>query len=134
MLMLELTGLKILLLDDDAFSRKLVSRMLGDLGCTQIAQAADGKLGFEMLTASLECPDLALVDLEMPGISGFGFIKLVRESPDSPNSDLPIVVLTGHGEREMVVKAAKLSIQGYLLKPISNNVLAKKIRSVLRND
>ena len=72
-----------------------------------------------------------LVDWEMPGIDGAEFVRRVRSSGSSPRPNVPIVMLTGHGERSRVLEAVRLGVHEFLLKPASSGALQARIMSVL---
>jgi len=72
-----------------------------------------------------------LLDLAMPGMNGFQFIEAVRGMATPEHSEVPILVLTGHGEITAVKLAAKLGISGYLVKPVSRVTLEKQVRRAL---
>jgi DNA-binding response OmpR family regulator len=76
-------------------------------------------------------PDIVLLDWEMPGIDGAEFVRRVRSSESFSRPNVPIVMLTGHGERSRVLEAVRLGVHGFLLKPVSSGTLQARILSVL---
>ncbi|MFQ5828813.1 MAG: response regulator [Candidatus Methylomirabilia bacterium] len=86
------SALKILLIEDDATVRDVLSRMLTSLGHT-VLQAAEGREGLERLEAG-EAVDLLLTDLRMPNVTGWGVVKTVKAR--WPN--LKVGVVTGTPE------------------------------------
>ena len=66
----------------------------------------------------------------MPVLDGFGLCKSIRMDPDI--AYLPIIILTGYSDRENVLKAISLSVNGFISKPFSTKSLAEKILQVLR--
>jgi EAL domain-containing protein (putative c-di-GMP-specific phosphodiesterase class I) len=76
---MSLAGLSILLVEDHGFQRRLGLRLLGDLGLTQLHEAADGFQALDLLRALPEPPDVVLVDLDMPGMDGVEFIGIVAQ-------------------------------------------------------
>jgi DNA-binding response OmpR family regulator len=121
--------LKVLLVDDDPHMRKVVRTMLAAIGIRQVYEASDGLAGLEAIRALT--PDLVLVDWEMPMLDGAQFIRMVRSPGDFPYPDVPIIILTGHGDRWRVVEAAKVGAHEYLLKPVSTKALSDRIVSIL---
>ncbi len=121
--------LKVLVVDDDHYMRKVVRTMLTVIGVRQIHEAVDGTSG---LNAIREIgPDLVLVDWEMPTIDGMQFVRLVRWPGGAcPVPDVPIIMLTGHGDRWRVVEAARLGVHEYLLKPVSTKALLDRLVSI----
>jgi DNA-binding response OmpR family regulator len=78
-------------------------------------------------------PDIVLVDWEMPGLDGPGFVRTVRSPHSFPYPDVPLVMVTGHGERSRVIEAARLGINEYLLKPISSQALQARLLSIINH-
>jgi EAL domain-containing protein (putative c-di-GMP-specific phosphodiesterase class I)/AmiR/NasT family two-component response regulator len=76
---MSLAGLSILLVEDHGFQRRLGLRLLGDLGLTQLHEAADGFQALDLLRSLPEPPDVVLVDLDMPGMDGVEFIGIVAQ-------------------------------------------------------
>ena len=121
--------IKVLIVDDDHSTRKVIHTLLLAIGCTKIYEAGDGAIGLEMVRAV--APDLVLVDWEMPGIDGPEFVRLVRSPATSPLPSVPVIMLTGHGERWRVLEAVRLGVHEFLLKPVSSEALRERILSVL---
>ena len=124
-----LRDVKVLIVDDEHRARKVIHTLLIEIGCTKIFEAGDGAVGLEMIRAV--SPDIVLVDWEMPGIDGAEFVRRVRSSGSSPRPNVPIIMLTGHGERSRVLEAVRLGVHEFLLKPASSGALQARILSVL---
>ena len=121
--------IKVLIVDDEHTTRKVIHTLLLAIGCTKIYEAGDGAMGLEMVRTV--APDLVLVDWEMPGIDGPEFVRLVRSPATSPLPSVPIIMLTGHGERWRVLEAVRLGVHEFLLKPVASDLLRERILSVL---
>lgn len=121
--------IKVLIVDDEHTTRKVIHALLLAIGCTKIYEAGDGAIGLEMVRTV--APDLVLVDWEMPGIDGPEFVRLVRSPATSPLPSVPVIMLTGHGERWRVLEAVRLGVHEFLLKPVSSDALRERILSVL---
>lgn len=67
----------------------------------------------------------------MPGLNGAEFMRQVRSPRDFPYPDLPVIMLTGYGERSRVVEAVRLGVNEFLLKPVSTQALLARIAAVL---
>jgi two-component system chemotaxis response regulator CheY len=117
--------LKVLVVDDDHYMRKVVRTMLAAMGVKTVWEACDGKAGLDAIRA--ETPDLVIVDWDMPVIDGAQFVRMVRSPGEFPVPDVPIIMLTGHGERWRVVEAARIGAHEYLLKPVSTKALRDRI-------
>jgi DNA-binding response OmpR family regulator len=122
-------SIKILIVDDDYHMRKVVRTMLSAIGVREIHDAADGMSGLEVIRAVN--PDIVILDWEMPEVGGAEFVRAVRSPGSFPVPNIPIIVLTGHGERACVVEAMKLGANEYLLKPVSTKALFDRLASVL---
>jgi DNA-binding response OmpR family regulator len=118
-----------LIVDDDYHMRKVVRTMLTAIGVREIYDAADGMAGLESIRAIT--PDIVILDWEMPQVGGAEFIRSVRSPGSFPLPNIPIIVLSGHGERSCVVEATQLGANEYLLKPVSTKALFDRLVSVL---
>ena len=76
-------------------------------------------------------PDLVIVDWEMPLIDGAEFVRIVRSPGEFPVPDMPIIMLSGHGDRWRVVEAARIGVHEYLLKPVSTKALHDRIVAII---
>ena len=122
-------AIKILIVDDDYHMRKVVRTMLTAIGVREIYDAADGMAGLEAIRAIT--PDIVILDWEMPQVGGAEFVRSVRSPGSFPLPNIPIIVLSGHGERSCVVEATQLGANEYLLKPVSTRALFDRLVSVL---
>ena len=92
------TGPQILIVDDDAASRKLLARMLSSAGytCRETDNATDA-----LDLVHQKQPTLLLLDFKMPGIDGAEALKRLRADPNPAIAQMPVIMLTGHGENEV---------------------------------
>lgn len=79
-----------------------------------------------------ECPDLILLDIEMPQKNGIETLREIRMMEN--RKDIPVIMLTGVEDKEAVLKSVRLGICDYMLKPFSSEDLLKRIRRVLEPD
>ena len=124
-----LSSRKILVIDDEHYTRKVIRTLLMSIGVRSIQEAPNGEAGLEVIRTF--APDIVLVDWEMPGLDGPGFVRAVRSPDTFPYPDIPIIMLTAHGERSRVIEAARLGVHEYLLKPVSSQALQARILSVV---
>ena len=122
-----INDLGVLLIEDDSFTRKLVSRLLQDLKVRMVWEATDGVQALEILREQGENVDLAICDLEMPRMGGLDLLHALRTATGNPLADLPVIVLTAHREAETVKRAIAYGISGYLVKPVSKTDLVKRL-------
>ncbi len=127
---LDLTSLRILVIDDETFMRRLILRILSELGVKNTFEAENGAKGMKQIVNLGGKLDLIVCDIDMPVMNGLSFIEFLREGRAGQGSaDLPVVILTGHSDAENIDKAISLGIQGFLVKPVSSTALEKRIRS-----
>jgi CheY-like chemotaxis protein len=121
--------IKVLIVDDEHYTRKVLRAQLTGFGVKQIYEAPDGRAGLAMIQSV--APEIVLLDWQMPGMDGATFVRTVRTPRGFPYPDVPIIMLTGHGERSRVIEALQLGVHEYLLKPVSSHALQSRMISVL---
>ena len=125
----KIASLKVLIVDDEHYMRKVVRTMLLAIGVKSVFEADDGMSGLEAIKK--HGPDIVIVDWEMPLIDGAQFVRMVRSPMDFPVPDVPIIMLSGHGDRWRVVEAARVGAHEYLLKPVSTKALLDRIVTII---
>ena len=121
--------LRVLLVEDNPFMRNLVRNMLASIGVKKVFEASDGIAGLEMIRSVM--PDVMVLDWEMPLLNGPELVRIVRSPGVFPLPDIPIIMLTAHGQRWRIVEAAKLGINEFLCKPVSAKALLDRLLSIL---
>ena len=118
---------QILIVDDDATSRKLLERALSSAGyiCRQMDNATDA-LEF----VRREQPALLLLDFKMPGLDGAEALRRLRADPNPTIAQIPVIMLTGYGESE--VTCLNAGADDFVIKPINAEVLRARIETQLR--
>jgi len=119
-----MTMARILVVDDDAHIRELVSRFLSLEGLT-IHEAANGKEALDVLETTKV--DLVIMDIMMPEMDGW---ELCRELRDY--DDVPILMLTAKGETREKVKGFSLGADDYLVKPFDPLELVARVKALLK--
>jgi CheY-like chemotaxis protein len=117
---------KILLAEDDEFSRDMLVRRLERQGY-EVITAADGREA--LLAARQHRPDLILMDLDMPVMDGAAAMRALRI--DVKTCRIPIIVLTAHASPEDVERALTTGCQAYETKPIVIRRLLERIEAAL---
>lgn len=122
-------ALNILLVDDSAFMRNMIKKILHQVGVpiNTTFEANNGKEGYAILKK--ESIDLVLSDINMPVLSGLDFIKLVRA--DQSIKDIPIIVVTTEGTDDVVKEAISVGADDFIRKPFSPEDLAGKIKMLV---
>ncbi|MGH8227629.1 MAG: response regulator transcription factor [Steroidobacteraceae bacterium] len=116
--------MKVLVVDDDRDLRDLIGFALAQAGFLAV-KAADGPSAVHMFEA--EAPDLVILDINMPSMSGFQVCEAIRA-----RSSVPVMVLTARSEEEDLVKALDLGADDYLTKPFSPKTLLARLRALSR--
>ncbi len=117
----------ILIIDDNSTEREAVQRALQKAGYT-VLSAADGKTGIDM--AKEQLPALILCDIDMPGLSGFETVKLLKKDPQTQS--IPFVFLTGSAEAMAGKLGRELGAEEYVEKPFSFSKLLAVVGSSLQ--
>lgn len=118
-------GVRILYIEDNPQNMRLVRKILNHAGY-QMLEAETGLAGLEI--AERECPDLILLDINLPDIDG---LEVSNRLKASPQANIPIIALTANamvGDRERMLSAG---CDGYLPKPVARMDLLNTINSFL---
>lgn len=120
-------GKQILVVDDDLDCRTLVKTVLANSGF-EVEQCADGKEALEKLATYI--PDLIVLDIMMPGLSGYDVVIHMKQRPEWQN--IPIIMLTAKGEYEdMIVGYSEYQVDYYIPKPFTSRQLLSGIKLIL---
>jgi len=121
-------SLCVVVVDDNQYMRKMVRNLLVNCGVKEIYEAADGIAALDMIRTV--APDVVILDWEMPLLNGPELVRIVRSPGVFPMPDVPIIMLSGHGERWRVVEAMRLGVNEYLIKPVSAKALYDRLVSI----
>src|SRR4051812_36842874 len=91
-----INSLSVLVVDDNAYMRQIVRSLLINIGVKNIHEASDGIEALEVIRAV--GPDIIILDWEMPLLNGPELVRIVRSPGVFPTPDIPIIMLSGHGE------------------------------------
>ena len=123
------SGDRILVVDDDATSRKMLVRTLSSAGY----DCYESDNGVETLKlVHGEQPSLLLLDFDMPGLNGAEVLKRMRADGDPAVAQIPAIMLTGHGGEESEVLCLEAGADDFVTKPINTAVLRARIETQLR--
>jgi class 3 adenylate cyclase/CheY-like chemotaxis protein len=120
-------GTRILVVDDTPQNVKLLADLLGVKGYI-VSTAADGEEGLAKVAS--EKPDLVLLDVMMPGLSGYDVCRRMRDNPDT--ALLPVVLVTALDPKQERVKGMEAGADDFLSKPIQQAELFARVKSLLR--
>ena len=116
---------KVLVVDDMLTMRKIVTKVLRELGFSDISEACDGKEAWEK-AKSAEVPfGLIISDWNMPNMTGLEFLKQIRA--DQKLGKTPFLLVTAEAEMHQVAEAVKSGVDQYVVKPFSQDNLKSKL-------
>ena len=106
----------LLLVDDEEGIRNVLRISLADAGYTVITAAGVDEA---LARFAEKRPDIVLTDIKMPGRTGIDLLKIVKET----DSDVEVIMLTGHGDLDLAIQSLKLDATDFLTKPVNDEVL-----------
>ena len=122
--------LKILLVEDNLIEIMKMKRTISLLELNHtVHEAKNGEEALKFLEDKSNMPDLILLDLNMPKISGIEFLKIIKANKDLLH--IPIVILTTSNNQKDLIECYKTGMSGYVLKPLKYEDYVKKIEKVL---
>lgn len=116
--------MKILIIEDEPRIREFEVTYLRDAGYETL-EAGDGQGGFELFKQHM--PDLAIIDINLPKMSGLTVCQSIRET-----STMPILIVTALGSDEDEVTGLTMGADDYIKKPFNPNVLVARVQALLR--
>lgn len=121
------SGIRILIVDDDELSRRLLMRQLTDKGFTALGEDS-GEEVIERLKA--EHVDLVLLDINMPRIPGTRLLKRIRNYPQTAH--LPVIMVTAEDDIDSKLACVESGADGYITKPVDLGLLMQNIATALK--
>ena len=122
----EAAGVRVLLVDDEDQLRRVMRDLLERGGYT-VFEAGDGAQALEQV--DVHAPDILVLDLNLPGLDGYGVITKLRSRPTTEH--IPIIVLTAKGDEDNEVRVFELGADDFLSKPFRARALSARIQAVL---
>lgn len=120
-----LQGIRILVVEDDVFARKIVRRVMTDLKFDNVRDVESGEVALGLLQD--QTFDLIITDVQMPGINGLELVRRIRSGRTGAAPDTCIIVLTSFSNTEVLGVAMALDVNGFLVKPMEPDVVRDKI-------
>lgn len=122
-------GLQVLIVEDNQHMRSLLRTLLNSIGIREIQEAGNGAAALDVLREK-PC-DLVLSDLAMKPMDGIDFTREIRQSARSANPFMPIIMITGHTEKQRVEAARDAGVTEFLAKPITAQSLFSRIAQIV---
>jgi DNA-binding response OmpR family regulator len=117
---------RILVAEDNPPMRKIIAQTLQKRGY-EVDEAEDGLKAVRILKESP--PDLAILDVQMPKVSGFSILEAMRRDPKFRHT--PVIIATARKSKEDVLTAQRLQASGYITKPFEMQTLMEKVEALL---
>lgn len=127
------TSLKVLVVDDMGTMRKIIKKMLKEIGYSNIEEAEDGKPAWQMIQEAHDANvpyQFIVSDWNMPGMTGIDLLKHVREHEGM--GKVPFLMVTAEAEQANVVIAVKAGVSNYIVKPFNKVTLEDKIKKIFK--
>ena len=119
---------KILIVEDNEMNLKMLDALLADK--YEVLTAKNGRIGLNILEEKYKELSLVLLDIHMPVLNGFEFLKRVRE--DALLSSVPIMVITANGGIDVELNCLDLGAADFITKPYHSDIIIRRIRNVIR--
>ncbi len=118
---------KVLTTDDSITIRKIVKKAFREYNC-ELFEAENGVEG--LAVAVKDRPDLILLDVTMPLMTGMEMLAKLKEDPDL--AKIPVIMLTAESGKANVTQAVKMGVQDYIVKPFKGKELIERVQKILR--
>lgn len=124
-----MTGIKVLLVEDNEANRELATALL-EAGGQIVLQAGTGEEAIKLAVA--ESPALVLMDISLPGMDGLTVTRILKQNPKTEH--IPVVALTAHAMKGDEAKALAAGCAGYITKPIDTRTFSKSVAGFVGSD
>lgn len=127
----DLSGKRVLLVEDNLFNREIAFELLEDRGLT-VETANDGSVAIEKIKNSEAGTfDFILMDVQMPVMDGYAATQIIRNLSDKKKANIPIIAMTANAFEEDKKAALKVGMNAHVSKPIDMDVLCKIIATII---
>ena len=125
----EFSRLRVLIIDDDRFTRQLLRRVLGVLGVDRVVECEDGTQGLLILRHGI---DVVITDFAMQPMDGLEFCRRVRAGEHQVDRRVPILMVTGHADLDTVTAARDAGVTEMLAKPVSVKAVQTRLAALVQ--
>lgn len=125
------TDSKFIVIDDFATMRKIIKKVLTELGYSNIDEAEDGAKALPMIQQSVAAGQpyhCIISDWNMPNMQGIDLLKACKA--DDSLKAIPFMLVTAEGEQKQIIEAAKAGVSDYVVKPFNAQTLKEKLQKV----
>lgn len=125
------TSMKTLVIDDMMTMRKIITKMLKQIGFTNVSEADDGATAWPMIQQAQESGepfDFIVSDWNMPKMSGLDLLIKIRATEGI--KDTPFLMVTAEAEQSNVVKVVQAGVSNFVVKPFKPETLQEKIQKI----
>ncbi len=116
---------RVLIVDDSEIDREVLKMILEEI--CEIDEATDAFAALEAILDPASAVDAIMLDVMMPGLDGFGFLRVLKMM----NITKPVLLITSEATRENVSKAAKMSVNSFISKPFHRELVQARVSSIL---
>lgn len=126
-----LDNIRVLVVDENDYSRQLLRTILHSVGARTVDLAGSVEAGFEAYCRHVY--DIVFVDSDMAPLSGFDMLKLMRTSPQSPNPYVPVIMVSSCTNEDQVKRARDGGVSEFLAKPFTVDIVIRRLEAVIEN-
>ncbi len=126
----DLSKISCLIVEDNPHMRAILRSVVTGFGVRALCEASEGAEALELVVDRK--PDIVLCDWEMHPFSGADFLRILRRDRDPIVNTVPVLMITAHARRPVILEALKLGIHGFVAKPVAPAILYHHIGDILR--
>ncbi|MBL8807628.1 response regulator [Sphingomonas daechungensis] len=120
-----------LVVDDQAVVRAMLLKMLEQLGFGFVEAASDGSAALDTIRSADRLPSVIVCDIAMKPMDGLAFLAELRALPEIHRARIPVILLTATATGELALRARELRANGYIVKPVTPEVLALRVERAI---
>ncbi len=126
-----LSDISFLIVEDNVFCARILETILRNLGARHMERVSNGLEAVKEI--ALRPPDIIFVDWEMPKMNGIEFTDFIRNSKDSPDPFMPVIMVTALSGKDNVTRARDAGVTEFVVKPCSVTQILGRIKTVIED-